>query len=64
MKKMTGKNTLMLFFDRIYLGNSFCSTERGDGLYRALYIYLCTLFNRWDFSDSMYLFSGQMACEK
>ena len=51
-------------FDRIYLGNSFCSTERGDGLYRALYIYLCTLFDRWDFSDSMYLFSGQMACEK
>ena len=41
-----------------------CSTERGDGLYRALYIYLCTLFDRWDFSDSMYLFSGQMACEK
>ena len=45
-------------FDGIYLGNSFCSTERGDELYRAFYIYLCTLFDRWDFSDSMYLFSG------
>ena len=64
MKKMTGKNTLMLFLTAFIWGTAFVAQSVGMGLYRALYIYLCTLFDRWDFSDSMYLVSGQMACEK
>ena len=51
MKKMTGKNTLMLFLTAFIWGTAFVAQSVGMGLYRALYIYLCTLFDRWDFSS-------------
>ena len=58
MKKMTGKNTLMLFLTAFIWGTAFVAQSVGMD-----YIGPFT-FDRWDFSDSMYLFSGQMACEK
>ena len=63
MKKMTGKNTLMLFLTAFIWGTAFVAQSVGMN-YIGPFIYLCTLFDRWDFSDSMYLVSGQMACEK
>ena len=58
MKKMTGKNTLMLFLTAFIWGTAFVAQSVGMDYMGRLYIYLCTLFDRWDFSDSMYLFSG------
>ena len=64
MKKMTGKNTLMLFLTAFIWGTAFVAQSVGMDYIGPFTFYLCTLFDRWDFSDSMYLFSGQMACEK
>ena len=64
MKKMTGKNTLMLFLTAFIWGTAFVAQSVGMD-YIGPFTFTCVrFFDRWDFSDSMYLFPGQMACEK
>ena len=61
MKRMTGKNTLMLFLTAFIWGTAFVAQSVGMD-YIGPFTFTCV--RSLDFSDSMYLFSGQMACEK
>ena len=64
MKKMTGKNTLMLFLTAFIWGTAFVAQSVGMD-YIGPFTFTCVRsLIGGIFSDSMYLFSGQMACEK
>ena len=62
MKKMTGKNTLMLFLTAFIWGTAFVAQSVGMD-YIGPFTFTCVRSLIGGISDSMYLFPGQMACE-
>lgn len=64
MKKMTGKNTLMLFLTAFIWGTAFVAQSVGMDYIRALYFTCVRSLIGGIFLIPGILFSGQMACRK